>query len=322
MFNPFPDHPVFSDFKHKRLHADTTLIYYPGTGGQFLSGLLCGYRSVDTAVNEYDSLSTWLWPDDNFVIDSPLPTDVVDLDALYARCQRDWYPDAQQSIVAGHLPPVLTYLTHDYSTDQLLCVEASDVDLWYPDILREVKYGFNTAYAQNPLVISDILEDMSANPVPWTFSDYAWMINSVKQIHTGTLDLYNSPVSWKWLLYAKREEIDPTTQAEFRLWFSRFIFGYTRAADDRTPEYYRWAKGSLSSMFDIATIDYARFYFDLDTQGCAVLDSLDIEAVRTYSRQNLDLLFGLMPAITDQMRAELEPKLWDYSYRLTNARRW
>ena len=294
-----PDHRLFQDFKHRRLHITTCLVWRPGAGGHFVHAALGSQTSKITAVNEY------LTGDPVFANFEPhyVPVDAENLawrfdpDQAYDAVLHD--PLSATSdictvpILASHLPPAVLLRIYSCTVDEMIVIDIAAEDLWIPRLLWFHKVLLNHDYGRKPHLLADLVTEVECAPVQWQWQEA--LCNRLAR-HGISLPLDNTILVWKYLAHCFNrglDHMDPDRFVEFS--------HHTISQKLKIGTY--WEQRLLASTYydqsvshckagvaRYTRLDFAQLFFDGRLPKDSAITGIDKRLLRSYSGDNARLL--------------------------------
>lgn len=323
------DHPLFRDFKHRAYEFDTTICFPPGAGGNFIGYQLTGHGVRYDSTNEYIADSTHKLSLDIVIIGSEGES-ILDLDACYMVAKHEGDVGRLTSgtstglrVSMGHQMPLITQLVYSYHTDELICIETNDAQSRLTCSLLEIKESLNRDYNGKPLLIAKLLSNC-CTVREIRIKDYSSMVKQLES-DIGGIDIRFTPLSWEWHTHCINNGGDMHSADDFKRYATgRLFYGYLDLESfswlSDWNAYYRYAKPLINCASRITTVDYDRFFFDLDHCGSDVLSRIDKAEIHSYSYRNLAVLGSVLPLVDRGMLPDLEPTIADLGNRLEAAR--
>lgn len=323
-------HPIFTDFKHIKMHAKLRICFEPGLGGNWIGSQTFGTIVQREGVNEFQAKCVY------FGLDT-LPWDLSDrmepiirLDEAYKHALHS-IDEANEvgnaDLIMSHDLPFLSPLVFDYRAEETVLMEAGEDTHWFTSILYLAKDILDKHNLIKKMAVAKLL---SNNPATGNIDGNAYYDmsrNLENRLGSGTW-IRNTPLSWKWYINCLADGTDPTDIGKFRSYCTLVLFNhlgnwlkYSGPAPmnhKRSTVAYKTCRDNLKDTV-VSTVDYGSLFFDLETPTAGILKSIEKQKLMVYTNGNLGLARKIAQLASDDIRDLLHKRIDIIEDRLRQA---
>lgn len=288
------DHRIWKDFKNIQVNVDTALIFPHGAGGHYIAkswadrhrGKLNEYHISQNKLNyPWFRMDTWGMEYTN---------SAERLDDLYDVIEAVILPNlkSENQIMLGHYLPYITSKIFNLSINNLIEITISKEWAWLPMTLANAKNLFTSSYNTKHFLIGHILSNYDSQSKlqnsPFSKSPFYNLMTAdsiivanekTKTLREGLID-ESSPYIWDYVVWTRTNKY-PINEDTF-VDFATVVFG-EGAANQYYQDYYGNVRKEL---WPIRKIDYMELFFTFGDS----LPGINIEELRNYSRENIEIL--------------------------------
>lgn len=318
-------HPLWNDFKNIDLNVDTALIFPHGAGGHFISK----YKEISTFtknLNEYHaSASRYEYP--WFRLDTwgvEYSESMHRLDDMYDVVSSIILPNLKptNTLLMGHYLPYNTSNVFNLSINELIIIDVDREWAWLPMALANIKNLFVSSYADKHFLIGHILSyfdtvskvpnsNFASMPMYSTMTADSLIVadTRTKQLRGELIDA-NCPYMWDYVSWVKSNGMQINEQTFIE--FTSVIFG-KNAANEYYDSYYNDSRTQALEHFHANTsilhVDYIDLFFKGKVQTVGSLNTINIEELKQYSKNNIEILKQLLLIADGELSLLLQEKI-------------